>query len=343
MNSHFGGPRPSRCGVRIRGFGIHLPGPQISLADVDVSDDIRQRLRPTGQEFTYRAEGSSTDLAVSAARKALDSAGSKATDIGLVISAPTLLTGYGFEIPAVAVRAELGLENADCLNISHGCVGALAALRLAAQFLHCEPDRGEVLVVTACRASSLVDGFTHGAFSWGDGAGAMIVTADTGPGLNVEYYAEQSSLADWGAMRIPYGDARDYSDWRPDQDFRINVDFPDHKAQIEYVMREKDRCGDLIDALTSAAGIDVVDVGAVFLPSFGKNRVPLLLERHQLLTERVSSDFRFAHMGGVDLLLFLETYLKQSPPDVSTWLLALTPAFTAQWGGVAFRYVPTGP
>lgn len=342
MTSENREPRASKCDIRIRELGINLPGPRIPLSDVDLPDDLRRKLAPTGQEFTHRSEGSSTDLAIAAAGAALEKSGLNPDRIGLVISAPTLLTGYGFEIPAVAIRAALGLAAADCLNVSQGCVGVLAAMRVAAQFLRAEPDRGDVLIVTACRASSLVDGFTHGAFSWGDGAAAVIVTADPGPGLTVEYYAEISATADWGAMRIPYGDAFDYATYNPAEDLRITVDFPDSEAQLDYIVGEKDRCSALIKSLTAAAKIAEDDVSAVFLPSFGRKRVPLLLEEHRNLVNRVASDFRYAHMGGVDVVLFLDTFLTDSPPASKSWFLAMSPAFTAQWAGLALSYDPNG-
>lgn len=329
--------KASRCGARIGAMGIHLPGEPISLAGIDLPDALSRHLEKTGQEITYSTGGSSTELAVSAARETLKKAGIGAADIGLVISAPTLLTGYGLEIPAIAIRAELRLANADCLNIAQGCVGALAAIRIAAQFLRCEPDRGAVLIVTACKASSLMKNFTHGAFSWGDAAAGILVAAGPGEGPTVEFYAEKSATADWGAMRIPIGDASTPV-ITPDAPLQVNVEFPSHEAQIDYIVGEKERCGELIDSLTSAAGIEAADIEAVFLPSFGRKRVPLLLEQHPELIDRVASDFRCAHLGGVDVLYFLDSYLHNSTPARGTWSIALSPAFTAQWGGVLIRH-----
>jgi len=327
----------SRCGARIGAIGIHLPGKPIRLAEIDQPDAISRHLEKTGQEITYSTGRSSTDLAVSAARETLEKAGIGAADIGMVISAPTLLTGYGLEIPAVAIRAELGLANADCLNIAQGCVGVLAAIRIGAQFLRCEPDRGAVLIVTACKASSLVKNFTHGAFSWGDAAAGILITAAPGEGPTVEFYAEKSAAADWGAMRIPVGDSYT-TDVTLEKSLQIKVDFPSHEAQIDYIVGEKERCCALIDSLTGAAGIEPTDIGAVFLPSFGRKRVPLLLEQHPELIDRVASDFRCAHLGGVDVLYFLDSYLRDSPPARGGWSVALSPAFTAQWGGVLIRH-----
>ena len=292
--------------VQVGAIGIHLPGKPIRLAEIDQPDAVSRQLEKAGQEITYSTGGSSTDLAVSAARETLEKSGIGAADIGMVISAPTLLTEYGLEIPAVAIRAELGLANADCLNIAQGCVGVLAAIRFGAQFLRCEPDRGAVLIVTACKASSLVKNFTHGAFSWGDAAAGILITGAPGEGPTVEFYAEKSAAADWGAMRIPLGDSYT-TEVTLEKSLQIKVDFPSHEAQIDYIVGEKERCCALIDSLTGAAGIEPTDIGAVFLPSFGRKRV---LFRATPTDRPGCIDFQCAHLGDVDVLYFLDSYLR---------------------------------
>lgn len=324
----------SRCDARIRGMGFHIPGSPLPVAEIDLPEETRSQLASTGQEFTFRSDCSSSELGIEAAREALRQCGVGAGDIGLVITAPTLLSAYGFDIPAVAVRAALGLENATCLNLSQGCVGILTALRLADQFLRLEDGAGDVLVVTACKASSLTDGFTHGAFYWGDGAAAAVLTRAPGAGLSVRAYGEISATENLGAMRIRYGDAADYRSFDPAEDFKIVVDFPDARAQLDYITGEQERCALLIDGLTAAAGLDASDIDALFLPSVGRKRVPLLLDSHPELIDRVGSDFRYPHLGGVDVLLFLDAHIRAASPEAGEWFLAMTPAFTAQWGGV---------
>jgi 3-oxoacyl-[acyl-carrier-protein] synthase III len=330
--------RAVNCDVRIRGMGFTLPGSPIDLLSLDLTSNLRKRLDETGQEFTYSSKLNSTDLAISAAREAMNNADVNADDIGLIISAPTLLTSYGLEIPAISIQAALGLEQADCLNLSQGCVGLLAAIRLAGLFLKCELDGGNVLIVTACQASSLIDNFSHGAFFWGDGAGAIVVTSQPGKGLHAAAYAEKSSNVNWGAMRLRYGDGMHYSDCIPERDLKIDVAFSDMRAQANYIMGEQDRCSAIIEALLCSANIAETDIDGLFFPSIGKNRVPTLLVNHRSLKPIVKSDFRQAHLGGVDVMLFLNQHLNDHPPAQKSWYLALTPAFTAQWGGILFRY-----
>ena len=324
--------------VRLRSLGFHLPGQPISLSEIHSSKGMLELMATAGQEFTYRTEGSSTELAIVAARDAMEKAGLQGKDIGFVISAPTLLTSYGFEIPAIALRAELGLDDADCLNVSQGCTGFMVAMRLAGQFLQCEADRGDVLIVTACKASSLTEGFTHGSFFWGDAAAAAVVTGEQGVGLSMAAYSEVSSDQDWGAMRLRHGDATDFNSCRPGEDLRIAVDFPDQRAQMDYIAEERNRCKTLIDSLLGKAGLEESNIDALFMPSIGKNRMPFLLGDYPQLLGCLETDFRYAHMGGVDVMFFLQAYLEAHPPTENKWFLAMTPAFTAQWGGILVRH-----
>ena len=310
------------------------------LADRPLPDEMRDKLPGIGQEFTFQTDADSTEMSIAAAGMALEYAGLSADDIGLIISAPTLMTSYGFEIPAIAVRAALGLDCAECLNVAQGCVGFLAGMRLAAQFLASDPEIGNVLVVTACKASTLMDDFNHGAFFWGDAAGAAILTTEPSPGLHIRAYGERTSNENWGAMRLRHGDRQSYKVCDPAADLKLTVDFPDPRAQMDYIMGEQERCDGLIAELLLSCGLGTSDIEALFLPSIGANRVPHLLNAHKSLRDRVKSDFRYAHMGGVDVMYFLDRYLQQNLPVSPKHYIAMTPAYTSQWGGLLMEYRP---
>ncbi|MEE2997910.1 MAG: hypothetical protein VX700_12285 [Pseudomonadota bacterium] len=334
------GPPARACNGRLISLEFHLPGEPIPVGGLYMDDEMREKLQGTGQEFTFGSDEDSTAMSVRAACAALDAAGIPAEDIGLVISAPTLITSYGLEIPAIALRAELGLENAECLNVAQGCVGFLSGLQLACSYLAAENGPANVLVVTACKASSLMDNFNHGSFFWADAAAAAIVSAGEGSGLHLCAYGERSSSQDWDAMRLHHGDARRYADALPALDLKLVVDFADQRAQMDYIVGERARCDGLISALLEAGGLAADDIDAVFLPSIGANRVPHLLGAQKDLRTRVKTDFRYAHMGGVDALFFLDLYLRAEAPPSTAHFIVMTPAYTAQWGGLLLDYRP---
>lgn len=256
----------------------------------------------------------------------------------MVISAPSLAPAYGLEIPAVALKAHLGLTKAQCLNITQGCVGVLRGIDLAAQLLAAQPDGGDIMVVTSCRASSYTQNMNHGAFFWGDAAAAVVLTCKPGPGLEIAGYSESSNDENWGAMRIAMGEA-EYRPQNDDNESLMQVRFDDAESQINYIRAEQRHFAAVVNELLAHRNLNEVDIDAIFLPSTGQNRVPSLFSEHRELLKRLRTDFRFAHFGGVDPILSIEQYLRSGLCAPGAWLIAASPAFTAQWGGLLFRIV----
>jgi 3-oxoacyl-[acyl-carrier-protein] synthase III len=323
--------------IRIRGFGFHFPGEPVAIASLPLTADEAKRLRRLGQETTYIASEDSTALMIRASRDALERNGVAASDLRMLISAPSLMTSYGLEIPAVAIRAALGSTNAQCLNIAQGCVGVLRGMDLAAQMLAAKPDGGDIMVVTSCRASSHTRNMNHGAFFWGDAAAAVILTASPGPGLEIVRYAEVSNIENWGAMRIAFGDAIDRLDQNRDEACMIQVEFDTAEGQIDYIRGEQRNFAVVVDELLSSQGLEQGDIEALFLPSTGKNRVPILLNDHRDLLKRMKTDLRYAHFGGVDPIFSLHQHLDREAPLAGTWQIVASPAFAAQWGSLLLR------
>ncbi|MFM9975211.1 MAG: hypothetical protein ACKVON_11665, partial [Beijerinckiaceae bacterium] len=291
------------------------------------------------QDITHISNEDSTTLMVHAGREALKSSGVAASDISLVISAPSLVTAYGLEIPAVALKAELGLARAQCLNIAQGCVGVLRGIDLAAKLLAAEPDGGDIMVVTSCRASSHTQNMNHGAFFWGDAAAAVILTTQSGAGLEVAGYAEASAAKNWGAMRIAIGEA-EFARGNIETGSQIQVHFDDAESQMDYIRAEQQHFAAVINELLAKQDLTEADIDAIFLPSTGKNRVPILFSEHRDLLKRLATDFRFAHFGGVDPIFSIHHYLNRSALTPGAWLMVASPAFTAQWGGLLLRVAP---
>lgn len=317
--------------ARLAGFGFELPGERLQLSNYIQNAEALSRLEVLGQQFTFKAQSNSTVLAISAAARALEAASTKPDDIGLIISAPSLLTAYGFEIPAVAARAALKLRNAECLNIAQGCVGMLTGLRIAAR--HVAEYGTAALVLTGCMASTITEEMSHGAFFWGDAGGAVVVRGDQGPGLHLAAYAEVSAEESWDAMQIPFGDDVNHAQGS----HKITVAFPNARSRAEYVGAERNRFHGILKRLLASSQLEPSDLETLFLPSTGRNRAASLLGDDPVLLSRVGTDFSWPHLGGIDVFLFLDKYLRQRRPDGSGWYALLSPAFTAQWAGILLK------
>jgi 3-oxoacyl-[acyl-carrier-protein] synthase III len=319
--------------VRLIAQSTYLPGEKILLESLSLGPAERRRLKALCQQYTYVSAQDSTELMLRASEAALSELRLKRPQFAHVISAPSLITAYGLEIPAVALRAKMQLDCAQCLNIAQGCIGILRGIELAARLISGETSGSAALVATSCRASALTENLSHGSFFWGDAGAAAVLVNGAESGFEIAHYAESSADEGFGSMRIDFGDS---VVTQQSQKIRIAFDTPD--AQIEYVRGEQRRMASVVDALLAARDIRQGDVSAVVLPSTGKNRLPSLFSEHRELLPRVVTDFRCAHLGGVDVLLSLQQWLASGAAKDGAWVILLSPAFTVQWGGLLLRY-----
>ena len=191
----------------ITAVGRYLPERVVTNADlervVDTSDEwIRTR---TGISERRRAEpGTATsDLAVRAARQALELRGLAPGDIELVIVA-TITPDMIFPATACLVQDKLGASNAWAFDISAACSGFAYALTLGAQFIETGAHK-RVLVVGADVMSSITD-FTDRSTCvlFGDGAGAVLLEPGT-DGTGVLGFLHESDGSGANQLNLPAG------------------------------------------------------------------------------------------------------------------------------------------
>ncbi|MFN3275298.1 MAG: beta-ketoacyl-ACP synthase III [Paracoccus sp. (in: a-proteobacteria)] len=148
---------------------------------VETTDEwIRSR---TGIERRhFAAEGQTTsDLAIRAAKAALDRAGITAADIdGIILATST----PDFTFPAVAtmVQQGLGMKHGFAYDVQAVCAGFVFALANADAMLRAGLGR-RVLVIGAETFSRILDWTDRGTcVLFGDGAGAVVLEAQPGTG-----------------------------------------------------------------------------------------------------------------------------------------------------------------
>ncbi|HSI39642.1 MAG TPA: beta-ketoacyl-ACP synthase III [Xanthobacteraceae bacterium] len=173
----------------VRGVGAYLPGRVLTNADlalmVDTSDAwIVQR---TGiRQRHIAADGETTsDLALAAARSALEAAGLEPGDIDLIVLA-TSTPDQTFPATAVTVQARLGITHGAAFDLQAVCSGFVFALATADNFLKSGAYR-RALVIGAETFSRILDWSDRTTcVLFGDGAGAMVLEAvENGEGRGV--------------------------------------------------------------------------------------------------------------------------------------------------------------
>lgn len=165
----------------IQSVGGHLPEKILTNADltkmVDTSDEwITER---TGiKERRIAAEGELTsDLALKAAKQAIERAGIEATDIDLIILA-TSTPDQTFPATAVTIQAALGITQGAAFDVQAVCSGFVFALTTADQYIRSGQAKC-VLVIGAETFSRILDWQDRTTcVLFGDGAGALLVKAE---------------------------------------------------------------------------------------------------------------------------------------------------------------------
>lgn len=172
---------------RIVGVGSYLPQRVVSNEEmsklVDTSDEwivertgIRQR--------HIAAEGEKTsDLALNAARRALENAGIDAADLDLIVLA-TATPDNTFPSTATRVQAALGMTRGCAFDVQAVCSGFIYALSVADNFIKAGQAK-TALVIGAETFSRILDWNDRSTcVLFGDGAGAVVLRAEEGKGDN---------------------------------------------------------------------------------------------------------------------------------------------------------------
>jgi len=167
------------------GVGHYLPARVVENAEfektLDTSDDwIRSRSGIERRHFA--AEGETTSqMAVAAARAALDMAGLAPDDIDVVIVA-TSTPDLTFPSCATMVQAGLGMGRGFAFDVQAVCAGFVYALANADALIASGQAR-RALVIGAETFSKIMDWTDRGTcVLFGDGAGALILEAQDGAG-----------------------------------------------------------------------------------------------------------------------------------------------------------------
>ena len=176
---------------RITGTGSFLPPRRLTNADlaaqlaergIETSDDwIVERTGIRSRHFVDPGVNAS-DLAVEAARRALDAAGRQASEIDLIIVA-TSTPDMIFPSTACIVQAKLGVAGAAAFDVQAVCSGFVYGLTVADSMIRSGAAR-RALVIGAEVFSRLLDfNDRTTCVLFGDGAGAVVLEASDKPGI----------------------------------------------------------------------------------------------------------------------------------------------------------------
>lgn len=172
--------------IKILGTGSYLP------PKVVTNEDLAKKLETT-DEWIYSHTGihsrhvageneSTSTMAAAAGRAALEAAGVKPEEIGLIVLATSTPDYNPFPSTACIVQGLLGCVNAGAFDLQAACAGFVYALEQARGFVNFYPDK-KALVIGAESLTRVVDWSDRAScILFGDGAGAVVIGNDSPAG-----------------------------------------------------------------------------------------------------------------------------------------------------------------
>lgn len=196
--------------AQIVGWGMHVPSRVVandSFVKIGLDTSHEWIASRTGieQRRLVGQDEATSDMAVKAARRALQVAGAHAGDIDLIVVA-TCTPDHVMPSTASLVQIRLGATNAGALDLNAACSGFVYALDMAAGQIEAGRAK-QVLVIGADELSIYLNWRDRSTcVLFGDGAGAVLLRASDEPGVLSSVTGSDGSGAD--LLMIPGGGSR---------------------------------------------------------------------------------------------------------------------------------------
>jgi len=195
--------------VGIIGLGKYLPEKRLTNEDlekiVDTTDEWITERTGIKERRIARDDEATSDMAVNAAKKAIENAKLRPEDIDLIIVA-TITPDMFFPSTACVVQNKLGINHIPAFDISVACSGFIYGIAIADQFIKSGGYK-HILVIAAEKMSSVVDWQDRSTcVLMGDGAGAAVLGEVENGGVLSIYLGADGSKGD--LLMMPAGGSR---------------------------------------------------------------------------------------------------------------------------------------
>lgn len=171
---------------RIIGTGSYLPKRLITNKDlekiVDTSDEWITERTGIRQRYMIDIDETNATMSTVAAKKAIEAADIDPQSIGLIITATSTPDNL-LPSNACLVQEQLGILDCAGFDIMTACSGFNYALSIADKFIRTGTYRNALLIGTECMSRILDWSDRTTCVLFGDGAGAVVLTASDEPGI----------------------------------------------------------------------------------------------------------------------------------------------------------------
>jgi 3-oxoacyl-[acyl-carrier-protein] synthase III len=332
--------------MKIAGTGHFLPEKIMTNADfekiLDTTDEwITQRVGIKERRVVGDSNLSTSDLATSAAKAAMEDAGINAEDIDAIIIA-TVTPDMAFPSTAIFVQKNLGAVNAAVFDISAACTGWIYAMTIAEGMIALGKFKN-ILVIGAEFLTSLADMTDRGtAVLFGDGAGAVVVQpADGERGMMGSYIKSNGDLAE---LLWSYGGGSRVNKKVTDQDIMTDENGNDKRSKIrmegnkvyKYAVRAMIESAEKV---MEDAGITEKDIDLLIPHQANLRIIDAIAERLNMPDERVVRNLQYL---GNSSAATIPIAIDQARKDgrIKKGDVVLVAAFGGgfTWGGLVIKF-----
>ncbi len=330
----------------IKGTGRYTPPRLVTNEDlskiIDTSDEWIEQRTGIKQRYWIPEEGNvgASDLALEAAKIALDRAGWKPEDIDLIIFA-TLSPDIFFPGSGCLLQHKLGLETTPALDIRQQCTGFLYGITTADAYIK-SGYANKVLVVGAEVHSSGLDISDRGrdvAVLFGDGAGVVCVEGietDREVGLLASKLHAQGKYADILMLEAP---ASRYTERITVEMMEQGRHYPKMEGKAVFKLAVRILPEVAKEALESA-GLKVGDID-MFFPHQANLRINQFFQRTlDIPDEKIFNNIqKYGNTTAASIPLALDDAMEQGlvgKPGDTIMFLGLGAGMT--WGATIYRF-----
>ena len=305
-----GGPAACRP-VRIASLGTYVPPRVMTNEDleklVDTSDAWIRKRTGIRTRHIADADAATSDLAVEAARRAIDGAGLTPRDIGFLVVGTTTPDMF-FPSTACLVQDKIGIAGAWGFDLGAACSGFTYAVTTAMQMV-ASGAHDHALAIGADVMSRIIDYQDRSTcILFGDGAGAVVVSPAVDPDLRIIDFAHEVDGSGAPALRMPAGGSRMPAS-RETVDRRLHYVHQDGAAVYKFAVR---KTRDISRRVLERNGFEPGDI-ALFVSHQANRRIIMAAaEQLGLPDEKVMVNIdRYGNTTAATIPLALEDGLAQ--------------------------------
>lgn len=324
--------------AQIVSTGSYVPERVMTNAELDailgepVSDWLIENVG-IHQRHVMADDQVTSDLAVHAARAALEKAQTTPEDVDLIIVA-TDTPDYISPATASVVQHKLGAKRAGTFDVNCACAAWVTGLDIAAKYITADASYTQILVIGAYGMTRYVDWTDkRTATLFADGAGAVLLRAGDRPGFLGAKLAADGSFHDYlgiytGGTLRPTGGTNS-----PRQFVKFVKRFPPDTNNLAWPK--------LVRELMAKIGRPVSDIAKIYFTQLNINTIHYVLQDLGLTFEQTHTIMdKWGYTGSACMAMALDDAIQQGKgPQPGDLVIFVGSGGGAAFGAAAFEWV----